>query len=91
MNRMEQDLIKKSELKNIWITITSTVTILGSIYFGGVKMKDAIVDDIRAEFRAEITNKLNEFDAKQALKDKDQDYKIERIEIAIQNIGNERR
>lgn len=90
MNRMEQDLIKKSELKNIWITITSTVTILGSIYFGGVKMKDAIVDDIRAEFRAEITNKLNEFDAKQALKDKDQDYKIERIEIAIQNISNKK-
>lgn len=86
MTKMEQDILKKAEFHNLIRTVISTVTIIVSIFIGGAKMKDAIVEDIRQEFKAEITNKLKEFDSKQALKDKDQDFKIEKIELELQNI-----
>lgn len=90
MNRMEQDLLKKTEFNSRVATVVSTVTIIVSIFVGGAKMKNAIVEDIRAEFKAEITNKLKEFDSKQALKDKDQDFKIEKIETALERMIDKR-
>lgn len=84
---MEENVLKKSEFKSIVATVTSTVTILIAIFVGGIKTKDAIVDDIKRELVEEISSKIKDLDAKQAMKDREQDYKIEKIEIVIEKIN----
>ena len=74
---MEENLLKKSEFKGMVATVISTATILIGFIVGGNKMKDAIVDDIRVEFRAEIKSQLKEVEARQALRDREQDFRID--------------
>jgi len=67
MTRVEQDILKKSELNSTIRTIASTVSILVGMYFGGVEIKDGIVtalkNEIRQEFTAEIKEVKNEMRA----------------------------
>ena len=77
MNRMEENLLKKSEFNGLVATVMSTITILIGIFIGGVRMKDAIVEDIRTEFRAEIKSQIKDFEARQALRDREQDFRID--------------
>ena len=77
MTQMEQVTLKKAEFNNLIRTVVSTITILCGIFIGGLKMKDAIVSDIRAEFRAEIKSQLDNFEARQQLRDREQDYRLQ--------------
>lgn len=90
---MEENL-KKSEFKSMIATVISTVTILCGFIIGGQKMKEAIVEDIKAGYKAEIRLQLSEHEAKeserearQALRDREQDYKIE---VVYQNMSGKK-
>lgn len=76
---MEEEILKKTEFRSIVATVMSTATILIGIAVGGQK----IVNDIRTEFKAEIKSQNDTRDYKQALKDSEQDYKIQ----ALQNVN----
>ena len=79
MNKMNENILKKSEFNGLVATVMSTITILIGIFIGGVKMKDAIVENIRTEFRAEIKSQINDFEARQTLRDREQDFRIDTI------------
>lgn len=78
---MDQEVFAKSEFKSIVATVMSTATILIGIAVGGQK----IVNDIRTEFKAEIKSQNDTRDYKQALKDSEQDYKIQALENVNQS------
>ena len=81
MTRMAEqeirDTLKKSEFRGMVATVISTATIMASLFFGGIKIIDAVKSSISVEVKAQIDKEISEYSKRQALKDLEQDAKIE--------------
>lgn len=80
MTRMAEqeikDTLRKSEFRSMVATVISTATIMASLFFGGVKVVDAVKSSISIEVKAQIRQEISESEKRQAMKDAEQDEQI---------------
>lgn len=74
-----KDTLKKSEFRGMVATVISTATIMASLFFGGIKVVDAVKSSISIEVKAQIKEQISESERRQALKDAEQDEQIKSI------------
>lgn len=90
MNRVAeeqlQESIKKSEFRGMIATVASTVTVLVGIFFGGLKIVEAVKYTVKVEVMAEINERLNQQDKMQIIKDNSQDAEIRDLKSAVNSI-----
>jgi len=82
-----QQSIKKSELRSMIATVASTVTVLCGMFFGGLKIVEAVKYTVKVEVMAEINDRLNQSDKLQLIKDNQQDAEIKDLKNAVNNMS----
>lgn len=81
-----QESIKKSEFRGMIATVASTVTVLVGIFFGGLKIVEAVKYTVKVEVMAEVSERMNQSDKIQAVKDSSQDADIRDLKSAVNSI-----
>lgn len=81
-----QESIKKSEFRGMIATVASTVTVLVGIFFGGLKIVEAVKYTVKVEVMAEVSERMNQSDKIQAVKDNSQDADIRDLKSAVNSI-----
>ena len=81
-----QESIKKSEFRGMIATIASTATVLVGIFFGGLKIVEAVKYTVKVEVMAEVNDRFNQQDKLQAIKDNSQDADIRELKSAVNSI-----
>lgn len=75
--------IKKSELKSLWAVVFQTVTILCAIFWGGIKIVEAVKYTVKVEVMAEINEKFYQQKKEQAAIDAVQNDRISDHDVRL--------
>ena len=67
-------------------TVASTATVLCGMFFGGLKIVEAVKYTVKVEVMAEINDRLNQADKQQLIKDNSQDAEIRALQSAVNGI-----